>query len=92
MELKNEQKKTALIGRYFGGLYWTRTSDPIDVNDVLWAGGRINQIATKQADLKNTAFIGIRAYFALHTVCVSCVVHRRVGTAPLRVRHEKCTL
>ena len=29
-------KKTALIGRNFGGLYWTRTSDPIDVNDVLY--------------------------------------------------------
>ena len=21
---------------YYGGLYWTRTSDPIDVNDVLY--------------------------------------------------------
>ena len=21
---------------WFGGLYWTRTSDPIDVNDVLY--------------------------------------------------------
>ena len=29
-------KKTALIRRFFGGLYWTRTSDPIDVNDVLY--------------------------------------------------------
>ena len=25
----------------FGGLYWTRTSDPIDVNDVLSAGGKV---------------------------------------------------
>ena len=23
------------------GLYWTRTSDPIDVNDVLWAIGQV---------------------------------------------------
>ena len=23
------------------GLYWTRTSDPIDVNDVLWATGQV---------------------------------------------------
>ena len=29
-------EKTALFGRNFGGLYWTRTSDPIDVNDVLY--------------------------------------------------------
>ena len=25
----------------FGGLYWTRTSDPIDVNDVLWTAGQV---------------------------------------------------
>ena len=24
---------------FYGGAYWTRTSDPIDVNDVLWHGG-----------------------------------------------------
>ena len=24
----------------FGGAYWTRTSDPIDVNDVLYHSGR----------------------------------------------------
>jgi hypothetical protein len=31
-----EYEKTARSGRHFGGLYWTRTSDPIDVNDVLY--------------------------------------------------------
>ena len=25
-----------MFSRAFGGLYWTRTSDPIDVNDVLY--------------------------------------------------------
>ena len=25
-----------MFSRVFGGLYWTRTSDPIDVNDVLY--------------------------------------------------------
>ena len=34
--LLDVQKKTALFRRFFGGLYWTRTSDPIDVNDVLY--------------------------------------------------------
>ncbi len=41
-ELKNftGKRKTmqafALAWLYYGGLYWTRTSDPIDVNDVLY--------------------------------------------------------
>ena len=26
---------------FLGGAYWTRTSDPIDVNDVLWAIGQV---------------------------------------------------
>ena len=28
--------ENAVFSRAFGGLYWTRTSDPIDVNDVLY--------------------------------------------------------
>ena len=39
-ELKNFTGKRkamqALAWLYYGGLYWTRTSDPIDVNDVLY--------------------------------------------------------
>ena len=39
-ELKNftGKRKTmqAFAWLYYGGLYWTRTSDPIDVNDVLY--------------------------------------------------------
>ena len=31
--------KNRPIKAVFGGLYWTRTSDPIDVNDVLSARG-----------------------------------------------------
>ena len=27
---------TPLRESFFGGLYWTRTSDPVDVNDVLY--------------------------------------------------------
>ena len=34
---KNTKQKTTLLGGLlFGGAYWTRTSDPIDVNDVLY--------------------------------------------------------
>jgi hypothetical protein len=29
-------KKDPHLGVFFGGLYWTRTSDPVDVNDVLY--------------------------------------------------------
>ena len=39
-ELKNFMGKRksmqAFAWIYYGGLYWTRTSDPIDVNDVLY--------------------------------------------------------
>ena len=41
-ELKNFKGKRkamqtfTLAWLYYGGLYWTRTSDPIDVNDVLY--------------------------------------------------------
>ena len=39
-ELKNFTGKRkamqAFAWLYYGGLYWTRTSDPIDVNDVLY--------------------------------------------------------
>ena len=33
----NQRKSLPLRGDFFfGGAYWTRTSDPIDVNDVLY--------------------------------------------------------
>ena len=30
------EKNLDALSRLFGGAYWTRTSDPIDVNDVLY--------------------------------------------------------
>jgi hypothetical protein len=60
------------------------------VNDVLYLGGRINQKAMKEADLKNPVYIGIRAFLFVHTVCVSGFVHRCawavVTVPPLFVR------
>jgi len=34
------KKSPTFADRGLRGLYWTRTSDPIDVNDVLWASGK----------------------------------------------------
>jgi len=34
------------ITSFPGGLYWTRTSVPIDVDDVLYPGGQINKLST----------------------------------------------
>ena len=53
-ELKNftGKRKTmqAFAWLYYGGLYWTRTSDPIDVNDVLYQlSQQTNSLGTKDS-------------------------------------------
>ena len=59
-ELKNftGKRKTmqAFAWLYYGGLYWTRTSDPIDVNDVLY---QLSQ-QTKSLGTKHSIALGRR--------------------------------
>ena len=41
-----------------GGAYWTRTSDPIDVNDVLYLYGQNNQLSRYPISFNNSCLFG----------------------------------
>ena len=40
-EMDKKKQALDLQGLALGGDSWTRTNDPIDVNDVLWATGQV---------------------------------------------------
>ena len=40
-EMDKKKEALDLQGLQSGGDSWTRTNDPIDVNDVLWATGQV---------------------------------------------------